>query len=192
MPATAAMPAATAKAYSFTPTTLMPSDAAARSLVRTAMSRRPVRERRRLATTRPSATNAPRHTSAHRCGWLKASTSTPNSSMRPIGVPPSRLPPTYWLLANTTSDTVKPRPSVTTARLTPRVRSAGRANTMPMSTVSTTPAGMASSAGTSARISWPAISAPMPPSAHWASDSCPAYPVSTTIDRIITPAASEM
>ena len=32
----------------------------------------------------------------------------------------------------------------------------------------------------------------MPPIAHWASDTCPAKPVSTTIDAMKTPAANEM
>ena len=98
----------------------------------------------------------------------------PKSFTRPIRVPPSSAPPMYWLLAKTTSDTVKPRPRVTTARLTPRVRSAGRAKRPPITMVSATPAGMASSTGRPARTNRPANSAPMPPSAHWASDSWPA------------------
>ena len=48
----------------------MPSEAAARSFVRTAMSRRPVRERRRLATSRASSTKATRLTAAQAWGWL--------------------------------------------------------------------------------------------------------------------------
>ena len=63
MPATAASPADTANAYSFTPNTEMPSEAAARSLVRTASSGRPVRDRRRLAT---SSARSTKHTEAHR------------------------------------------------------------------------------------------------------------------------------
>ena len=62
-----------------TPNTEMPSEAAARSLVRTAMSRRPVRDRRRLATSSARSTKQTRLTAAQACGWLKASTSMPNS-----------------------------------------------------------------------------------------------------------------
>ena len=50
MPPTAAMPADSANAYTLAPGTLMPSAAAARSLVRTASSRRPDRPRRMFAT----------------------------------------------------------------------------------------------------------------------------------------------
>ena len=52
-PPVAAIPAATAKAYSLTPTTLMPSDAAARSLLRTASS----------AGTDPASTEVGHHES---------------------------------------------------------------------------------------------------------------------------------
>ena len=93
IPATAASPADTAKAYSFTPNTEMPSDAAARSLVRTAISRRPVRDRRRLATSRARSTKHTRLTAAHAWGWLNESTSNPNSLIRPIRVPPSSCSP---------------------------------------------------------------------------------------------------
>ena len=64
IPPRAAIAEDTAKAYSFVATTRTPSEAAARSLVRTARRRRPVRLRRRLATTRAASTNATRHTSA--------------------------------------------------------------------------------------------------------------------------------
>ena len=50
------MAAATANAYTFAATTPTPSDAAARSLLRTASSRAPARPRRRLATSRPTST----------------------------------------------------------------------------------------------------------------------------------------
>ena len=59
-PPVAAIPAATAKAYSLTPTTLMPSDAAARSLLRTASIREPTRPRRRLAAISPTTTSTMR------------------------------------------------------------------------------------------------------------------------------------
>ncbi len=49
-PPTAAIPADRAKAYTFTPGTLIPRAAAARSLVRTASRRRPVRPRRTFDT----------------------------------------------------------------------------------------------------------------------------------------------
>ena len=56
-PPSAAMAAATAKAYTLAATTLTPSEAAARSLLRTASSRIPARPRRRLATRRPTRTS---------------------------------------------------------------------------------------------------------------------------------------
>ena len=63
-PPSAAIAAATANAYTFAAMTLTPSDAAARSLLRTASRRAPTRPRRRFATSRPTitrttSTNAP-------------------------------------------------------------------------------------------------------------------------------------
>ena len=51
MPPSAAIAEANENAKSFATITLIPSAAAARSLVRTAISRRPLRPRRTLATT---------------------------------------------------------------------------------------------------------------------------------------------
>ena len=51
MPPSAAIAEANEKAKSLATITLIPSAAAARSLVRTAISRRPLRPRRTLATT---------------------------------------------------------------------------------------------------------------------------------------------
>jgi hypothetical protein len=58
------MPAETAKAYIFAPGTLIPRAAAARSLVRTASSRRPERPRRMLATIRDTSASATMQTMA--------------------------------------------------------------------------------------------------------------------------------
>ena len=69
-------------------------------------------------------------------------------------------------MANTTSDTRNPSANVTTARLTPRVRNAGMANTNPIGMVNKMPARMANSTGTPARTIRPAISAPIPAKAH--------------------------
>ena len=82
-----------------------------------------------------------------------------------------KSPVKYWLL-KTTCWTANPNPRVTTARFTPRVRSAGMAKIVPTRMAKTTPARNASSAG---QCSWPtrraAISAPSPPIAYCASDS---------------------
>ena len=79
----------------------------------------------------------------------------------PVATEP-KSPVKYWLL-NTTCWTVNPNPRVTTARLTPRVRSAGMAKIVPTRIANTTPARNASSAG---HCSWPtsrdANSAPSP------------------------------
>ena len=63
-PPIAAMPADTANAYILAPGTLMPSAAAARSLVRTASSRRPDRPRRMLATISDTRARTTMHTMA--------------------------------------------------------------------------------------------------------------------------------
>ena len=86
MPANAAIAAATAKAYSLAVNTLIPSEAAARSLLRTAMSRRPERDRRRFATITDASTKNARHTRKYRSGWSAELTSQPKISVRPIGV----------------------------------------------------------------------------------------------------------
>ena len=54
MPPTAAMDPASANAYSLTPVMLTPTAAAARSFVRTAKSRRPIRPAPAQATTMPT------------------------------------------------------------------------------------------------------------------------------------------
>ena len=57
-PPRAAMPADSPKACSLAASTLMPREAAARSLARIAIICRPVRPRRRLATARAQTTKA--------------------------------------------------------------------------------------------------------------------------------------
>ncbi len=56
-PPSAAIADATENAYTFAPTTPTPSDAAARSLLRTASRRAPTRPRRMLATRKPTRTS---------------------------------------------------------------------------------------------------------------------------------------
>ena len=61
------------------------------------------------------------------------------------------------------------------ARLMPRARTAGMANSAPTGTVATTPAGSASQNGQPpASTSRPATQAPKPARANWPSDSWPA------------------
>ena len=65
--------------------------------------------------------------------------------------------------------------SVATARLVPRVRIAGSATTTPTNVVPTTAASIATSNDHPlADIRRAAIHAPIPASANWHSDSCPA------------------
>ena len=59
-PPSAAIAAATANAYTFAAMTLMPSEAAARSLLRTASRRAPARPRRRFATSTATSTSTTR------------------------------------------------------------------------------------------------------------------------------------
>ena len=63
---------------------------------------------------------------------------------------------------------------MTTARFTPRVRRAGTAKMRPTGIVSRIPRMIASSTATPACTNRPAMSAPMPANAHWASEICPA------------------
>ena len=68
MPPRAAIADANENANSLATITLMPSAAAARSLVRTAMSRRPLRPRRTLATTTTASISIARVKMPYRSG----------------------------------------------------------------------------------------------------------------------------
>ena len=84
---------------------------------------------------------------------------------------------------NMTAWMVKPRPSVTMARFTPRVRNAGSANNKPTGIVSSTPSGIASSTGKSRRrTNDPGDERARPRQCPLPERELPAYPVSTTID----------
>ncbi len=151
------------------------------SFERTAIILRPRRPRRRLATSIPQITNTSRVRAAHLAGWSAPLTSSPNSEAVPTLIPTS-APPTLGLV-NTMSCAAQARPKVIMPRLTPRVRSAGIASTTPTSIAPSVPH---SSAGKNAKPACAASSAPitppMPAMAYCASEICPAYPVSTTID----------
>ena len=83
-----------------------------------------------------------------------------------------------------------PRPKVMIARLMPRARTAGIANSAPSGTVATRPAGSANRKGQpSAATSRPATNAPKPARPNWASESCPVYPVMTTTESNTSPSA---
>src|SRR6266851_2013995 len=72
------------------------------------------------------------------------------------------------------------------ASFTPRVRTAGSANSSPIGTVPATPNTRAASNGTLVVATRrPAIKAPTPANAYCASEIWPAYPVTTTIDSKI-------
>ncbi len=88
-PPTAATAAESANAYSLTPATFTPRAAAARSLVRTAMRRRPVAERRRFATISPMTTKTTRLKTPQRHGLRMLLMYQPKSAGRGTWVPPS-------------------------------------------------------------------------------------------------------
>ena len=181
MPPSAAIAEASANAKSLAVTMLMPSAAAARSLVRTAIRRRPLRPLRTLATTSTVRSAMPSTKMPYRSGCLIELISKPNRLGLPTGVP--LMPPVKSPLLNSISSIAVPRPSVTIARLIPRVRTAGSAKTSPSGTAAATPATSASRNGmwnTATRR--PATHAPKPAIAYCASESWPAYPVTTTID----------
>ena len=90
-----------------------------------------------------------------------------------IGSP--RTPPVTALLVKSSELNISAMASVATARLVPRVRTAGRATTTPTSVVPTTATSRAASNGQSlADMSRAATHAPTPARANWHSDSCPA------------------
>ena len=73
------------------------------------------------------------------------------------------------------ASTVKPRLRVTTARFTPRVRSAGMARMRLAGMARIIPPTMARGAGTPwLAMSWAEKSAPRPPMAYWPRESWPA------------------
>ncbi|CAM5711681.1 hypothetical protein SALBM311S_00887 [Streptomyces alboniger] len=125
----------------------MPRAAAARSFARTATSRRPVRLRRTLATTSVAARNSTSTTEAYRCGWSTPEMLIPKRVCLPTAMPSLPVVVDRSVFWKTIASSVVPRPSVMIARLTPRVRTAGSANSRPIGTVPNTPASRASSKG---------------------------------------------
>ena len=86
-----------------------------------------------------------------------------------------RTPPVTELLVKISELNISARASVATARLVPRVRTAGRATTIPTSVVTTTAVSQASSKGHPlADMRRAATHAATPASAIWHSDSWPA------------------
>ena len=105
--------------------------------------------------------------------------SQPKSDTLPTGVP--LVPPVYFVLLNNTFWTACAKPNVITARLTPRVRNAGRAKSRPTSVAARTPPANASGNGHDCELlNRPATSAPMPANANWPNEIWPAHPMSTT------------
>ena len=99
--------------------------------------------------------------------------SNPNSSGLPTCVPAK--PPTRSPLLKIISSIAEPMPSVTMARLMPRARTAGIANSAPTGTVATTPAISANQNGQPpASTRRPATHAPNPARANCPSESWPA------------------
>ncbi len=84
------------------------------------------------------------------------------------------MPPVYFVFENRISSIAVPRPSVTIARLMPRVRTAGSAKSTPSGIVARTPMMAPTQNGMSCvEMSRPATHAPKPAIAYWASESCP-------------------
>ena len=97
----------------------------------------------------------------------------PNSFGLPTWVP--WTPPVYRRFLNSINSIVEPRPSVTMARLMPRVRTAGRPKIRPSGTAAATPASRPSMNGMwNTATSRPATYAPKPAIEYWASDNWPA------------------
>ena len=98
---------------------------------------------------------------------------TPKISGLSILVP--KNPPVKKSLLKTINSRVVPSPRVTTARVIPRVLTAGRAKRMPTGMVSSTPQISAIRKGTCQIDTMrPATHAPKPAMANCASDICPA------------------
>ena len=139
--------AATPNASILVPDTLMPTAAAARSFDRTASIWRPVTDRRRLTTTRPSTTTTIRQKTPKKgFGSLPSPNVVtwfgPNTSPNTLGggtfAPLS--PPFHAVFLNTKLSIVTANASVTIARFTPRTRSAGIAVRSPKSAATAAPA----------------------------------------------------
>ena len=112
--------------------TLTPRAAAARSLDRTASSRRPTRPRRRFATATALSVNAgERHQPVPVGVHDRAENLEPKIDGLPTLMPVS--PPANWKSLRTRLNRTMPMPSVAMARLMPRVRSAGSATSTPTS-----------------------------------------------------------
>jgi hypothetical protein len=94
-------------------------------------------------------------------------------------------PPANLKSLSTRLNSTMPMPSVAMARLMPRVRSAGNATSTPTSAaaaIAPTNAGRKLQPARETKVA--AAKAPDPASTYWASDSCPAYPVTTVTDRV--------
>ena len=95
-----------------------------------------------------------------------------------------RYPPVSGPLLRTSSWIRSANPKVATARLTPRVRRAGRAINSPSGMAAAIAARRASSNGTPCATRRAATQTPKPPRANWQSESWPQSPVTTTTERI--------
>ena len=187
-------------AISLTLRTFTADAAAARSLERTASMRCPRLPRRMAATSRHSPT-------------VTASATQPNTG---LGSPPSRprnaergprsrpnrcgsgtgepvLPPPQVLLTKPNWSIATAAPSVTTARLTPRTRSAEAAVSSPSSTAAAAPHNGASGKPMPASTAMCETTKPETPArASCTTEICPTKPVMTTSDRAITVPISEL
>src|SRR5512135_1206914 len=188
------MNAAMPKAASFTDRGLIAAAAAARSLERTASIRCPSVPRRRyptathsstqqISTTQPK-TGLGRLPSIPRNG-ARGPRSSPNHAGSRTGEP-ARPPPQLLLTKPNFSMATAPA-SVTTARLTPRTRTAETAVTRPITTATTMPASAATGNVMPKLTAMCEIVKPAAPaSASWTTEIWPTNPVTTTSDSAIS------
>jgi len=159
-----------------TPTTPTPEAAAARSFAFAASSRRPVRPRRMFATATAPTTNTAMANTVKRTGWSNMPSCQPNRLGSPtVSVPFAVSSPDIQGLPRATSSRTRLRPMVTTARLAPRQRSAGRPTTTPTAPAASEPSSTAGTNGSPALAErFAAVTAPTPAMVIWASEICPA------------------
>src|ERR1700722_3734795 len=180
-----AMNAAIANAVSFVRNTLMPAAAADRSLARTASMAEPSRLVRSLATPSPTmmSMTSTMKQKARRGKAAPAPTSrlSPNSDGATTFAP---LLLTKLVFSNQNDSTNTARANVTTANGRPRMRAAGRPTTIPTTMEPSAARTSAIGNGTpQLSVSGLSRNPAQPASTNWASESCPANPVTTTWER---------
>src|SRR3954454_15996948 len=181
-------------AASLTLVTLTPAAAAERSFERTASICWPSVLRRRLATSRHSSTTTMRKTNP-RTGLGTLPSRPRKPALEPRSTPAScgwltgdpRLPAPHVELANPNCSMATTPANVTTAKLTPRTRSADTPTIRPSTAATSVPR-----IGPHGKPRWAwtirceTVKPDTPAKVTWASDTCPTKPAMTTSDRQTT------